>query len=162
MYATSTNPVCPGSSRSSSYFAICATQLLRAVLMQRESSNLTREPRPVLEHDGEVRRECAATRPRNARKALEVSDRARHLGMRRRERHFEGRDDINGAVVGGETVKQPVDALAEVHGWSHAQPVVKSSSRVGGVEAATSATSRAAKRSARCSVSRVSAPTLAR
>ena len=69
---------------------------------------------------------------------------------------------FNGTVVGGEAVQQSLDALGEVHGWSHAQPVVKSSSRVGGVDARTSATSRAAKRSARCSVNRVSAPTLAR
>ena len=130
--------------------------------MQRESRNLTCEPRPVMEHDGEIGGERAAPVAGDAGKTLEVADRAGYFRVRRRERHFESRDDVHRSVVGREAVKQPVDALGEVHGWSHAQPVVKSSSRVGGVEAATSATSRAAKRSARGSVSRVRAPTLAR
>lgn len=60
-----------------------ATQVLRAVLMQRQSRDLTCEPRPVLEHDGEVGGECAVPVAGDAREALEVVDRAGYLRSER-------------------------------------------------------------------------------
>lgn len=111
------------------------TQALCAVLVKCQASNFRRESSSIAEHDGEVGRERVVIPAGDARESLEVAHRVGNLRTGRCERHLEGRHDIHSAVVRAEAVQQPLDALGEIHGWRLPQPVVKSSSRVGGVEA---------------------------
>ena len=111
------------------------TQVLCAVLVKRQSSYLTSKPGSVVEKNREVGCEHVSLIIRNPREPLEVPNCAWYLRTGRCERHLEGGHHVHCAVIDRESTQQPLDALGEVRCWRHAQPVVKSSSRVGGVEA---------------------------